>query len=403
LKLRVVDELARELGVVAEPEEIGDMLEEVERGLSMAGGAGKIDAYLRSEGVSRAEFLESLRLSVLQAKLARRGLGIPPGDPVSGEQQEMWLDARIAERGLKEFPPPWSDNVVLRNGNVTLRRDEFVTFLRNRLEPDQINELLDSILRVKQMKARMPDLDPDALERSVQQEIENRRRDVARDPKYKGLSYEQLLASQGIVFESWSRDPSIVQTVLARLWVERNHDEASLRGVYENERAYFDAEYGEALEAYVLFLRAAQFPNELIPRDHDAAERELVEIAKGIQNRDDFFAAVEAHSEDRASRERKGYLGWVTRAGTSGPSPARGALFQAYDSGAFQVSDPPSSRRRLIGPVRTPGGVLLLWAGDRRPKPSWTTMMLQVHKTLRLRFIEEAVDASQVTTYLQPE
>ncbi|MFT7485067.1 MAG: hypothetical protein ACI9F9_000913 [Candidatus Paceibacteria bacterium] len=403
LKLRVVEDLAIELGVSTDAAEIQKMIDEVEKGVQASGSARDIEEFLRLQGVSRAEFLKSLRLAVLQTKLARLGLGIPPGDPVTGEQQEMWLDSKIAERGLEEFPAPWSDNIVLRNGNVTLTRDEFLPFLRKRLADTQLVDLMDGILRVKRMRARMPDLDPDVFTRAVDSEIENRRREVAKDPKYKGLGYEQLLASQGILFDSWRQDPNVVKAALARLWVQRSHDEESLRGVYENERSYFDSEYGEALEAYVLFLRAAEFPNQLIRRDHSKAELELLEIAQTLHSREEFFQAVSSHSEDRASRERKGYLGWVTRTGSSGPSAARGALFGALDGGTLKPTDPADSLTRMVGPVRTETGVLLLWAGDRRPKPSWTAMMLHVHKTLRQRFIDEAVDEAQVITYLQPE
>lgn len=403
LKMRVVDAIAKEVGIATDPVEIQAMLKDVERGIQQSGSARNIDEYLAVQGVSRAEFLESLRLAALHAKLARRGLGIPPDDPITGEQQELWLDSSIAERGLEEFPAPWDDNIVLRNGNVTLTRDAYIPFLRSRLDEQQLTELMDAILRVKRMKARMPDLDPKVLKEAIEQEIENRRQEVAKDPKYKGLDYGQLLASQGILFATWHRDPNVVQAVLARLWVQRNHDEASLRAVYENERQFFDAEFGEALEAYVLFLRATDLPNELIKRTHNQAEIELLEIAQGIKSREDFFAAVDLHSEDSTSRERKGYLGWVTRTGTKGPSPAREALFSALDTGIFQPTDPAESVRRLVGPVRTRSGVLLLWAGDRRPQPAWTTMMLQVHKTLRQRFVDEAVEGAQVITFLQPE
>ncbi len=403
LKMRLVESLAQELGVTATEDELQSMLDDVEKDVRKEGRASSIERYLEIKGVPRDEFLESLRLAILQQKLARRGLGIPEGKPVSGEQQEMWLDARISERGLEELPAPWNDNLVLRNGNVVLLRDEYIPFLRERLDPDVIQAMLIDMLRVKRMRARMPDLDPKALNQALESEIEGRRAEVAKDAKYKGLAYEQLLASQGILVESWKQDPNIVLAALARLWVQRNHDDQSLRAVYENERAYFDAEFGEALEASACFLRAAEIPNDLIPDDHDSAERKLLEIARTIKNKADFVKAVNLRSQDRKSRERNGVLGWVTRTGTSGPSPARSALFEALDSERFKPTDPADSITRMIGPVRTDSGVLLLWVGQRRPKPSWTTMMVYVHRTLRERFITEAVDAELVVTYLQPE
>lgn len=403
LKMKVVDSIGREKGVRAEPQEIQDMLDSVEADVIRSSAARDMDDYLVRQGVTRKQFIESLRLAVLQTKLARTGLGIPPGEPITGEQQEMWLGAQIEARGLKERPAPWEDGIVLESGDVTLGREEFLNFLRDRVDPRDVREALVDLIRVKRMRARMPDLDAETFERAVTDEVENRRIEVQGDPKYKGIPYRQLLESQGILYDRWREDPNIVVAALARLWVQRKYTAEGLREVYENERSFFDAQFGEALEARVLFLRAADVPNELIPLDHEAAEAKLHQLAEDIASQADFEAAVELHSQDRKSRERKGYLGWVTRTGTSGPSPARSALFAALDSKQFKPTDPADSLTRLVGPVRTDAGVLLLWAGQRRPTPSWETMVVHVHKVLRQRFVEEAVEPSQVFTFVDPE
>lgn len=400
LKLRAVDSIGRELGVAASPEEVQKMLKSIESDIKTSGAASGLDEYLVQQGVSREEFLESLRLAVLQTKLSRRGLGIPPDQPITAEQQEMWLTDQITQRGLEEFPAPWDDGIVLRNADVEIRRDEFIPFLRKRMDPADVLDCLHEILRVKRMRARMPDVDPETLREAIDAEIENRRVEVQSDAKYKGISYEQLLSSQGIIFSKWRDDPNVEQSALARLWVRRSYDEEGLRGVYESERDFYDGEFGEALEASVLFLRAAQFPNELIPLDYAAAEAKIVEIAGGVKSSVEFQAAVELHSDDSASRKRKGYLGWVTRSGATGPSPARSAIFAALDQGDYKPTDPADSTTRLVGPVRTSAGVLLLWIGQRRPKPSWNEMIVYVHRTLRQKFIDEAIDVDQVITYL---
>ena len=399
LKMRVIQAIGRELGVAPTQAEIQTMLDDIEKGVQQEGAARDIDEYLELQGVSKGEFLESLRMAVLQNKLARIGLGIPEGQPVTAEQQELWLSSAIQERGLEEPPAPWSDGVVLRNGDVVLTKDEFIPYLRDRLEPEERKQLLHDLLRVKRMKARMPDLDPAALDAAVQEEIQRRKVEVSQDPRYKGLSYEQLLQSQGVLIDSWPRDPNIVMAALSQLWVRRKYTAEGLREVYETERPYFDAQFGEALEAYVLFLNASERPNEFIPRTFSAAEKELAELAAGIEDFARFQQAVELVSQDRASRERKGYLGWVTRTGTSGPSPARAALFEALDSGRYKPTLPSDSTDRLVGPVRTDRGVLLLWIGQRRPKPSWNEMIVYVHKTLRQRFVDEAIEPAEVLTY----
>ena len=399
LKLRVIEFLAREGGVAASAADIQALRDEIESGVVAAGKASSLEDYLRQEGIDRAEFDESLQLSVLQRELTRRALGIPTGEPVSGEQQEVWLESRISELGLEEFDAPWDGGLVLRCADVTLGRDEFLAFLRTRLDQDKVREAMLDLLRVKRMRARMPDLSAEAFARSVEEEIQGRRNEVMSDPEYQGIPYEQLLESTGILYATWPEDPALQQAALARTWVERKYDEEALRRVYEDERELFDSRYGEAIETWVIYLRAAEVKNELI-RDFGEAEAILSQAREATRSKAEFLQRVQLLSEDKASREKEGLLGWITRPTTE--SPTREAIFEALDSGAYQPGAAENSLSRMVGPVRTQTGVLLLWLGGRRPAPAWPTMVVYVARELRHRFVDDSLDARQVETYLDP-
>jgi hypothetical protein len=400
LKLRVIEFLASEGGVVATQAEVQALMDEVESGVVAAGKAASLVDYLRQEGIAETEFKESIRLSVLQRELTRRALGIPQGEPVSGEQQEVWLESRISELGLEEFDAPWDGGLVLRCAGVTLGRDEFLAFLRTRLDPAQVREAMVDLLRVKRMRARMPDLSAEAFARSVEEEIQGRRNEVMSDPQYQGIPYEQLLESQGILFATWPEDPSLQQAALARTWVERKYDEEALRRVYEDERELFDSRYGEAIETWVLYLRAAEVKNELI-RDYAEAEAILAQAREATRSKAEFLQRIQLLSEDKSSREKEGLLGWITRPTTE--SPTREAIFEALDSGTYQPGAAENSLSRMVGPVRTQSGVLLLWLGSRRPAPAWPTMVVYVARELRHRFVDDSLDPRQVQTFLDPK
>lgn len=403
LKRRLIETIAREQGVTAGDEAVTALMKEVEKGVVAAGQARDLGEYLRDQGVSLEEFRENLRLAVLHQLLTKRSLGIPEDQPVSGEQQEMWIESEISRRQLEEIPAPWEDGVVLSCGGVELGREEFLRFLRHRIDPEELRTGLINLLRVERMRARMPDLTDKALHAAVEEEIRGRQNEVAADPRYKGISYEQLLASQGILMDFWPDDPEILKSALARLWIERSYDEGALRAKYEDERELFDGKYGEAVETWVLFIRATDRPNELIPRDFEAAEKELYELSRKITSKNDFQAQLSRHSEDRASREKQGYLGWVTRQAQEGPNQARDAIFRALDAGTYQPLAPENATSRLIGPIRTKSGVVLLWLGQRRPVPAWTSMVVYVQRELRRRFAVGALEVGEVWTFLDRE
>lgn len=400
LELQVIDAIAAEQGLKATEEEIQAMRDGIEKDVVATRTAKSIEEWLEREGVSEAEFMEKLRLAVLQQTLARRALGIPEDQPISGEQLEMWSEEAIATRELTEHPAPWADGVLVTGAGVRVTRDEFLLFLRTRLGSELTRDCLTELLLVKRMRERMPDLSPKTLDEAVAAEIAGRAGEVTKDPKYQGLSYQQLLESQGILWESWPTDPAILVSALARLWVERKYDEESLRQLYEDQREKFDSEYGEAVETWVILLNARRVPDGIVTRTFQAAEKELYELSLKITSHTDFQARATRLSEHQATRSQNGRLGWVTRQAKAGPSPAREAIFKALDSGAYQPGAPENSKARLLGPIRTSTGVLLLWLGKRRPKPSWTTMVRHVRAEVRQDFATSSLTAREVWTYL---
>jgi hypothetical protein len=78
-------------------------------------------------------------------------------------------------------------------------------------------------------------------------------------------------------------------------------------------------------------------------------------------------------------------------------------VFGHLDGARCDPDGPPDDPKRLVGPVRTPAGCMLLWLGRRRPAPAWETMIVHVHTELRRRFIEESLQRSAVETWLDED
>lgn len=389
VRARVLDRLAAESKLVIAERELQERIRELEADVKRAGEAGTLDEYLGAKRVSKAKFVEFLRLGMVQERLARRALGVPDNRQVNPEQQEMWLDQILQQRGLQTPPPPWADGVMARCGDLEIKVADYLPHLVEQLTSDDINEDCHRALLAKLALARMPDLSSEALERALDSEMARRREAALSDPKTKGLTFEQLLASQGLTLQLLRNDPAVRTAALSRVWVERTHGEAGLRRVYDDERAFFDARFGEAYETRAIFLRAAKFTNDLNRRTFEDAERELARLTAQIKSREDFERFAKLRSEDSASRERGGLLGYITSADENAPEALRQALFVGVGDG-----------ERLVGPVRIPTGVLLAWAGAKRPTPGWETMREHVHNELRKRFIEETLPQADVITFL---
>jgi len=390
VRARLLERLAEESRLVISEEDLERRWEEVSGDVDASGDAEDLEAYLRSHHVAPETFREFLRLGMVQEILARRALGIPEGQPINAEKQEMWLDQIVEQRGT-DFPlPPWDGPraVVGRCGDVEVRLDDFLPHLRAQIPLDDVRADCYQLLLQKRLAARMPDLSEAALQRAVDQELERRRAEFTADPSHAGVSFDQVMNAKGMNADVLHRDPAIVIAALSHLWLERTHGEEGMREAYRRERAWFDGRFGESVEVAVIFLRAAVLANQLNPRTYDEAEQELARLAEGIATREDFAELARTRSEDAASRAEGGSLGRLTRHASGAPEELLGLAFANPGAG-------------LVGPVRLPQGVVLAWIGERFPAPGWEVMREHVSNELRRRFLEETLPEESVVTWLE--
>lgn len=392
MRARLLDRLARESKLEIGPAEVQARWDELDRAARANGQEGGMREAIAEQGIDLEVFREFLRLGMVQEILSRRALGLPPDREVNAEQQEMWLDQVVQQRGSQSPPPPWDDGVAARCGDVTLSVRDYTLFLRTQLGPDLLREACYQMLLERAARKRMPDLSQEVLDAAIDAELARRREEIASDPRYKGLSYEQILSAQGVVLDSVREDPAVVTAALAHVWVDRSYGEDGLRRVYAEERGWFDGRFGEFREVRAIFLRGAVLRNKVNPRTLEEAEQELARMAARIGAPEDFAALVAKHSEDAGSKDKGGLLGWVPKGDERVPEVIRQA--------AFSEEGRPVGQGRLVGPVRLPGGVALLWIGATRPAPGWDVMRNEVHRELRRRFLEEVLPRESVVTYL---
>lgn len=388
LSAEVLDRIGRERNLQVGAKEIDARWEQLDRELRAAGDAAGLQAEIASQGLDEAEFRDYLRLSLLHERLARQDLGIPEDRPVSGEQQEIWLEQEMNRRGLETLTPPWSEGFVARCGDVRIGTARYAAFLRERLPREQVKETCWHLLLLEGIERRMPQISPEALERGFDEELERRRRRHASERPE--LPFESYLAAQGRSLQGLRQDPSVRIATLSRLWVDRREGAAGLRAAYERERELFEGRFGEALRAHLLFLVASRYKNQLNPRTFEEAEEELAELAESIGGTEDFAALAGRLSEEPRSRERSGELGWVTRGGELLPA-LRDALFARFDR------DPALPAQGVgVGPIRLDTGCALLWISGHRKSPPWEEMTEHVHEELRRRFLLDVMPESKV-------
>lgn len=391
-EVHLLEVLGAQTGLSASDAQVDAQLREIESQVAASGDAGGLKSLLKEKRLTLAEFRRLLKLAAVQETLTKRALGKQDSDIVTGEQQKLWIDAALLERKYEEYNVPWKDGVVARSGEFTIREDEFLGYLRRHLPEETLREDCWQLLVAKRMKARMPDLAPERLRKAIADELQRRRDDTLRDPRYKGATYDSLLATQGILADRMDRDPGVHIAALSKLWVERSYDDASLQRVYKDERELFDGVYGAAVDMSMIFLRAGAFKNDFNTRTFIEAEKTLADLRSRIRTLDDFAAFAKQLSEEPTSREASGALGYVTVRSTKVTPEIQVQIVRAL---ATPVSA--SAQESMVGPLRVANGCVLLWFGARRPAPAWDVMSGYVKSELRRRFVEDVLPKSAVS------
>ena len=394
LQARMLDRLGEEYGLRIGPKDIDARWNQLNL-QARAGGSSGLDEEIRKQGLSKEEFREFLRLSLVQERLTRKALDVPPDRPVSGDQQEVWLQQVMVERGLAWPPPPWPDGIVARCGDVVVDREAFGQELVRRLADDEVRETIWHLLLRRGIERRMPDLSAEARERALDAEMGRRRARVSSATQGQGVSFEEVVGARGTTVEALRNDDSVHIAALSWLWVDRTHGDAGVRKTYETERARFEGLHGKAVRTHLLFLTASRYKNDLNPRTFAEAEAEVERLIGEVGNTDDFAALARKYSEDPTSRNNAGDLGFIVRRDDRMPAAIPEAVFQALDAGRKIPAT-----GRAIGPVRLESGVAVLWVSAVRESPSWEVMSAHVHEELRRRFLKDVMPPQDVEILL---
>jgi hypothetical protein len=399
MQSRALEVLAKENGVTVRDSAVDGRWKELESQIAASGEKGGIAGYLKKGHLSAEEFRRYLKLAIVQDTLTRRALGLDDKAPLSGEQQEIWMDERLRERDYVELPPPWKNGLAATCAGFSIGIDELVRGLRQRLPEQDIRDDCYQVMLARRMQKRLPDIAASKLDEYVQKELDRRRAEVLADPRYKGIPYEKIVAAQGMSVESLPTDPTVLVAAMSRAWVDRSYSAEALKRVYADEREYFDGLFGEAIDTWMLFLRGAQFKNDFNPRTFVEADAKLLEWKSGLRSLEDFQRVAKAESEDAATRESGGSLGYVTTGNQRVPAEVRAEVGRALSS-KTPHGEGDATGKQLVGPMRLANGSVLLWLGMRRPAPSWENMSAQVHRELRKRFIDDVLPKANLITAL---
>lgn len=410
---KVVAELAAKAGYEPTAADVEQRIAELDAAARAEGASGGIADHLRRNRLELDFFRSMLRLGLQQEALTRAALGLPADAQLSSAQQDTWLEQQMQKRGIEVLPRPWKD-LVATSGAALISRDEYGDALRRELPIGDVAEACFQAILQLRLETRLDAAARARVEPEIDRALARRRTELERNPKYKGLTWDQYLQSQGFDEASFRRDPAVRIEALshaltdAKLAAAAGGDaEAGLRAAYEQEREAFEERFGAAIRARMIYLAGKSYFKLLRAQDKETPDKQLFEraivdavadlrrIAGSIKSEDDFKKHAGLVNEEEGLKRVEGELGWIARGDPRVATEVRTAIWANAPAPSEDTT-----AGKLVGPLELPGGAALLWIGAPRPTPEWPELKLRVHGELRRRLIEELVPKRSLRTFL---
>jgi len=328
-------------------------------------GARNLQAMLDEQGITREEFLPSLRTSLLAEKLARQAFGIADRQDVPYEKTQLWIEDCLEHASIRTagLPLPVLAEVDgERIDEVEFGRRYLVDQKARRL--NWLEEFIDSRIIFQAASNRGIEVGPAEIDAGIRE----RERQVLEDPRYGGATLRELLEKTGRSL-SWFRTSHEFQSqVLLERMLRERYPDGRLERYYLDHQGEFDRLYGPSVHLRGIFLKAGYegaFSQGFVPRLYEDAEAELSALRERIVCGKATLADLAGQRSEHPSRAKDGDLGFVNEA-----HPQLGEL--------ARVGLEAEERRAPLGPVRTAEGVYLFEVLSRREKPGYAEIQDEV-------------------------
>lgn len=303
-----------------------------------------------------AEFLDYVAVQMAQERVVRAELGLGAKDPVNSDMMSLWLDEERKKAAIVSDPDLLPAGTAVRVGTTEVPLIDLGLLLLRTAEDEERDQFVTQVVRLCTIEAAARAAGVQVTPSDLDAAVEKRRAEAARSPEYRGITFENLLKAQGLSIAAL-RDLRVFRAkiLLDKLARARFPDAALAAELAQDRQAVLD-QVGPRRRIGLIFVRASDQPNGLIPRTFDEARQQLAE-ARARLAKDQWADVARITSEHNTTKMRGGDSGWHHRRSESLPEPMLAAAF------ALPVGE-------VSMPLTTDEGAFLVKALDVEPEPN---------------------------------
>ncbi|HEX6810208.1 MAG TPA: peptidylprolyl isomerase [Planctomycetota bacterium] len=334
--------------------EVRAFWEELQKQLRAAGQ--KPEDYAAVRNTSMAQWFDDLAVQIAQERLVRAELGMRPGESVSGDMQKLWLQEQRKKHKVITDPDLLPAGTAVRIDDDDLPIADLGGLLLRTSEDHERDDFVRKIVYLQCLEALARREGVQLTAADLDEAVKRRRDEAARDPRYRGVPLEQMVKAQGLTLASLKELRVFRATVLLEKLAQKRFQNADLLAEIEADRTTVLELVGPRRRLGIVFVRALEVANPLVPLDFPAALKHLEAVRQRL-DKETFASLAATESQDAASRTHGGDAGWHRRRSDKLPEPVLAAAWAL-------------TQGECSAPVRAEEGCYLVKVLEVEPIPS---------------------------------
>lgn len=278
--------------------------------------------------MSEAELFDYLAVQIAQERVVRAELGLAAKEKVGGDMLRLWLQEERKKTAVVSDADLLPAGTAVRVGTVEVPLIELGLLLLRTAEDDERERFVRELAYMTTLEVLGKREGIEVTARDLDASIQKRRDEAARDPRWRGASFEELLKAQGMTVAALRDLRTFRAQVLLEKLARLRHPDAELAAELAKDRQAVLDRVGARRRISIVFARALVQPNALVPRDFAAARKHLEAVRERVQ-KEPFENVARIESDHAKSKVQGGDTGWHFRRSDQLPEPVLAAAFTA--------------------------------------------------------------------------
>ena len=340
------------------------------------------EEFASMRNTTEAQWLDDLSLNLAQERLVRQELALPATEKPTAEMLQLWLQEERKKAAVVVDPDLLPAGTAVRVGSTDVPMIDLGMLLLRTAEDEErrvcilrlvLQQTLDMICAREGVQVTPSDLDA---------AVAKRREEAARDPRFRGATLEEMLKAQGLTIASLRE----LRTFRAHVQLDKlaglRFPAAKLEQELASSRQAVLERYGPRRRIGLIFVRASDEPNGLIPRTFAQAKQHLEGVRARLQT-ESWSNAARIESEHASSKMQGGDTGWHVRRSEGLPDVMLAAAF-ALPAGEVSM------------PLQSEEGCFLVKAIEVEPEPSDQALVQRMRERRSLELRSQLIDEAKV-------